>query len=214
MFEKLRRELLDRCDVIDQTRCRRAARHPDHRGFVELGLSQREAAIFLDRLDPQRPVAADARQDNADGAVFLILRKGGKKRVDRAAMLSRGGGHGNSQRVPFQGQRGIWRDHMNLFGGERRLILRVNNMHRGVRPKQFDQHAFVVRVEMLHKHKGHAGVGGHVVEEASKRGKTARGSSDPHHQRRRTSAGGARRIAAHIFQSFVVETLVSHAGNP
>src|SRR5580704_19348307 len=101
MFEELRWELLDRCDVIDETRRRRAARHPDHRGFVEFRLSEREAAMLLDRLDPQRSVAAETRQDNADGAVFLILRKGGKKRVDGAAILPRGGGHGNPQHVAF-----------------------------------------------------------------------------------------------------------------
>jgi hypothetical protein len=31
----------------------------------------------------------------------------------------------------------------------------------------------VIRIEMLHQHKGHAGVGGHVVEEASERSKPA-----------------------------------------
>jgi hypothetical protein len=77
---------------------------------------------------------------------------------------------------------------MNLVGHERRLILRVHDIHRGVRPKQFDQYAFVIGVEMLHQHKGHAGVGGHVVEEASERGKPAGGSSNAYHQRGGTSA--------------------------
>ena len=77
---------------------------------------------------------------------------------------------------------------MNLVSRKRRVILRVHNMHRGVRPKQFDQHAFVIGVEMLHQHKRHAGVGRHVVEEASERGKPAGGCSDAHHQRGGTPA--------------------------
>jgi len=59
-----------------------------------------------------------------------------------------------------------------------------------VRPKQFDQHAFVIGVEMLHQHKSHAGVGRHVVEEASERGKPAGDAPMP-----TTSEGGRLRIA-------------------
>ena len=127
MFEKLRGHVLDRCDVIDQARRRRAARHPAHRGFVELRLSEREAAIFLDRLDPQRPIAADARQDDADRAVLLILRKRSEKRVDGAAIFARRRRHGDPQRIAFQCQRGIRRDDMNLVGRERGPILRLHD---------------------------------------------------------------------------------------
>jgi hypothetical protein len=63
---------------------------------------------------------------------------------------------------------------------------------------------------MLHQHKGHAGVGWHVIEETPERGKPACGSSDPHHQRRRTAAAAVCRL----LRSFFVQTLVSHAGNP
>lgn len=53
MLKKLRRKAFHRGDTIDQSRCRRAARHSRHRGFVEFRLGEREAAIFLDRFDSE-----------------------------------------------------------------------------------------------------------------------------------------------------------------
>jgi hypothetical protein len=62
---------------------------------------------------------------------------------------------------------------MNPVCRERCAILRLHDIHCGMRPKQFDEHALMAGIEMLHQHKGHAGVRGHVVEEASKGGKPA-----------------------------------------
>jgi hypothetical protein len=61
-----------------------------------------------------------------------------------------------------------------------------------MRLKQFDQHALVVGVEMLHQHKGHASVRRHVVKEASKCGKATGGCADTYDQRGRPSPGDTR----------------------
>jgi hypothetical protein len=56
---------------------------------------------------------------------------------------------------------------MNLIGLKRRLVLRLHDLHDGVRPQQLNQQAFVVGIEVLHEDKGHARVGRHVVKEVS-----------------------------------------------
>jgi len=78
---------------------------------------------------------------------------------------------------------------MNMVGGQRHLVPRLQDIHRRVRPKQLNQQALVAGIEMLHQHKSHAGVGGHVVEEASEGCEPARRRADAYDQRGRPSPG-------------------------
>jgi hypothetical protein len=63
---------------------------------------------------------------------------------------------------------------MNHVSRERCPVLSLHDVHCGVSSKQFDEHAPVAGIEMLHQYKGHAGVGWHVVEETSEGGKPPR----------------------------------------
>jgi hypothetical protein len=119
------------------------------------------------------------------------LRQRSEKSVDRTAIFARRHWRRNPQHVAFEGQRCIRRDHMNLIGHKRRLVLRLYDLHGGVWPQQLNQQAFVVGIEVLHEDKDHTGVGRHVVEEVSECGEAARGRPDAHHQRGGTPTGCA-----------------------
>ena len=62
----------------------RAARHPGM-GRRLRGLGEDQPAVLFDRPDPGTAVAAGAREDHADGALFLVFGKRDQEGVDRAA---------------------------------------------------------------------------------------------------------------------------------
>jgi hypothetical protein len=68
--------LFDRHDVIDKAGGNGAVRHPAHRVMIELGLRQRQPAIFLDGAQAERAIAAGAGQYDANGVFPLILGQG------------------------------------------------------------------------------------------------------------------------------------------
>src|SRR5665213_186860 len=89
MFKQLCRQGLDRRHAIDQSGRRSAPRHPAHRRLVKLRLSERVSAIFLDRLDAQGAIAADAAQNDGEGTILLIFSERSEKSIDRSPVLSR-----------------------------------------------------------------------------------------------------------------------------
>ncbi|MEY9153936.1 hypothetical protein ABIG04_002246 [Bradyrhizobium japonicum] len=95
---------------------------------------------------------------------------------------------------------------MNPVGHQHCLILRLHHFHGSVRPQQIYQQAIVVGIEVLNQDKGHAGIGGHMIEETSKRGEPTGRRPNAHYERGRTSsreicfiASNVRWILFHVF---------------
>ena len=51
--------------------------------------------------------------------------------------------------------------------------MRLDDGDRYMRFQELDQHALVIGVEMLNQHKGHAGVGWHIIEKMPERDEAA-----------------------------------------
>ncbi len=77
-----------------------------------------------------------------------------------------------------------------MIRGNADAIARDLNRHRGMRLEKLGQNARMVRREVLHQHKGHAGIDRHIVEKALERREAARRRADA------TTNEGGRRLAS------------------
>ena len=129
------------------------------------------AALALDRPHAQRAVAAGAREHDADGPLALVLGQGAEEEVDRQAQAARRGRFQQVQRAIQKGHVVVGRDDVGAVGLHRHPVLDLEDLHAGVAPDQVGQDALVVRGQVLHQDKGHAGigVGGHAGEEGLER---------------------------------------------
>ena len=73
--------------MIDKTSGCGAVWHAGDRRIVNLGLSQREAAMLLDHSHAQAAIAADAGKDYGDRFLTLVFGKSAEEGVYRPPML-------------------------------------------------------------------------------------------------------------------------------
>jgi hypothetical protein len=154
---------------VDQTRGDGAL---GHAGMARTGvvgrLSERQAAMLLDRLDAERAVAASAGKHNADGTFGLVVRKGGEERVNRGA-LATVGDRANAQPPLRDLEDAIGRRHINMIGADELVVFRDQHRHARVARQNFRQHAFPLGGKVGDDDKGHAGFGRHSLEQILKR---------------------------------------------
>ena len=133
-------------------------------------LRHRHAAFALDRPHALGAVAAGAREHDADGPLALVLGQGAEEKVDRQAMAARRGGFQQLQRAVEKGHVPVGRDDIGAVGLDRHAVLDFEDLHAGITLDQFGEDALVVRGQVLHQDKSHAGigVGGHAGKEGFK----------------------------------------------
>ena len=184
VVQQCRRHVLDREHMIDEAAGRGTLRHAALGVVVELGLAEREAAMLLDGGHAQRPVAAEAGEDDADRILALVLGERGEEGVDRGAAGEHRRRTGEVQHAALDRQDGVRRDDVNLVRADRRPIRRGMHRHRRVAGHDRGQRAFVMRIEMLDQHERHAAVGRHLGEERLEGVEPARRGADAHDQAR------------------------------
>jgi hypothetical protein len=184
--------------VVDQAGGGGAERHSAHRLRIELGLSEGEPAMFFDRAYAEGAVAAAAREDDADSALPLVLGQGGKERVDGAAVLPRRRRRRHAQGATLDRQGGIRRNDEDPVCRHPHSAFGFHDRHGGMLAEQLDEHALVVRIEMLHQHERHAAVRRHVSEERLEGLEAAGGGADADDQRERVRFRAATGISRRL----------------
>jgi hypothetical protein len=86
------------------------------------------------------------------------------------------------QDAPLDGQRRIRWDDVHVVADHSLAIHGLRHGHSSVWGQKPNQHAGMMRVQMLDQNKRHAGVGWHVVQEGSEGSKSARRCADTHDQ--------------------------------
>ena len=168
--DELGRHLGRRQHVVHQAGGDGAARHAVVLGGFGV-LRHDHAALALDRPHAQGAVAAGAGEHDADGPLVLVLGQGAEEEVDRQALAARRGRFQQLQRAVQKGHVAVGRDDVGAVGLDRHPVLDLEDLHAGVALDQVGEDALVVRGQVLHQDKGHAGigVGGHAGKEGLER---------------------------------------------
>ena len=164
--DELGRHLGRRQHIVHQAGGDGAARHAVVFGGFGV-LRHRHAAFALDRPHPLGAVTAGAREHDADGPLALVLGQGAEEEVNRQTMAARRGGFQQLQRAVEKGHVPVRRDDVGAVGLDRHAVRDFEDLHAGIALDQFGEDALVVRGQVLHQDKGHAGigVGGHAGKE-------------------------------------------------
>jgi hypothetical protein len=139
-------------------------------------LRHSEAAALLDRLDPERAVAAPARQHDADGALPSRVGERAQEHVDRSVPLIRAA----RQEELFA----LNRHHMvsgtdvNMVGLDDRRVSGDPHRHRGMPAQNLRQGAFMAARHVRDEDECHARVGRHSSEQSLQRFHAAGGGTD------------------------------------
>ena len=134
------------------------------------GLHHGHAAFAFDGLQSLGSVAAGARKNDADGAFALVLSQGPEEEIDGQAETARGGGCHQLKGAVQKGHVTARRDNIGAVWLDFHPVDHFKNLHSRVAPDQVGKEAFMVRGQMLDKHKGHVriDIGGHAGEERFK----------------------------------------------
>jgi hypothetical protein len=177
------RHLLGRQHVVHHARADRAAEHGVVPGRFGR-LRHHHPAVLLDRAQAERAVAARARQQDADGAVALVLRQRVEQAVDRHPQARRRG-RLHAQHAALDRQHRVRRDHVHVVRLHRGLVAHLLDVHARRLAEQLRHQRGVVRVEVLHHHERHAAVGRHRGEELLEGLEPAGRGAHPDYGRRR-----------------------------
>ena len=131
-------------------------------------LGHGHAAFALDGPHALGAIAARAREDDADSPLALVLGKGAEEKVDGQTLPPGSGGLQQLQGAVMEGHVAPWRDDVGTVGFDHHPVLDFEDLHPGVALDEVGKDAFVVRGQVLHQDKSHAGVG--VGRHAGKKG--------------------------------------------
>ena len=169
-------------DVVDQAGGDGAAGHA-----VELGggrvLGHDHAALALDGADALGPVAAGAREDDADGALVLVLGQGAEEEVDGQTLSPGRRGLEELEGTVQEGHVAARGDDVRAPGLHRHPVLDLEDGHAGVAADELREEALVVRSQVLHQDEGHrrGDVGRDGGEEGLEGRETPGGGANAHH---------------------------------
>ncbi len=175
---------------IDGARGDRALRHAVIVGFADV-LRDNEAAVRLDRLEPNGAVGAGPRQDHADRTRAPFARQRIQKEIERqahAVTLSRS--RQPQRRLVVHRQIGAGRNDIDALALDRHAVGRLHDRHRRVAGQQVDHHAVVARIEVLDDDEGHAVIGRQRVEQLPARIEAAGRGADRDDRKIGAAAGG------------------------
>ena len=177
---QLRRHFGRREFVVDQSRCDGAARHAVEFGGLR-SLHDDHAVLFLDGAHAEGSVAARSREDDADGALPLVLGERTEKIVDGQTLPPRGRDFEQLQRTVEQGHVMAGRDDVGTVRPDDHAVRHLVHRHARVALDELGEDAFVVRGEVLDDDKGHTriAVRGHARKEGFERSQSAGRGTDP-----------------------------------
>ena len=206
--DQLGRHFRRRHHIIDQACGNGAVRHAVEFGGFRI-LRHDHAVFALDGAHAERAVGAGAGQNDADGALALVLGEGAEEKIDGQALSARGRGFEELQRSIEQRHVVAGRDDVGAIRLHHHAVGHFMHRHARAPLDDFAEDAFVVRSEVLDEDESHARipVGGQAREKGLEGSKTSGRSSNPHHgEAWDRSAGGllgsrlAPRFAAAVLQ--------------
>ena len=157
------RDVLRRENEIHAARRHRAARH--RVVFGRIILRERDPALGLDGLQPQRAVGGRAGKNHADGPLALVLRQRFEKEIDRAMRRARLRARLKLQHALRDAQVRVGRNDIDVIGLDPQIVRDLaHRQRRGARQK-LRERAFMLRIEMLHQHEPHARIERQMLEQ-------------------------------------------------
>ena len=88
-------------------------------------MDHHQSPFRLDRLEPERPVAAGAREDDADGPFLPVLGQAPQEAVDGPRYAGTGHRRPETQNALLDRQGRIWRDDVDVLGLDECPIVRL-----------------------------------------------------------------------------------------
>ena len=141
-------------DEIDRARGHGAPRHP-----VELrrlwGLRERDAALSLDRPQPECAVGRASRENHADRPAPHVFGERAQKVIDRHVRPPILGPRRQVQDPVGDGHADVRRHDVHTAGLDAHAVRRLDDRHPGRSGQDLGQDARVLRVEVLDQHEAH-----------------------------------------------------------
>ena len=128
-------------------------------------LHQAQPAGLRQRPQAQRAVRAGAREHDARRLRALVSRQRGQEAVDRQAQAAPLQRRHQRQRAAGDAHVAVGRDHVEVVGLHRHLVLHLDHGHGRAALQDLGQHARVAGVQVLDQHEGQAAVDRHQAEE-------------------------------------------------
>ena len=132
----------------------------------------------LHRSEPGSAIAADPGENDRNGLLTPILGQRDEKTVYRTSVLACGRGRLHLQQALRDGQRRIRWDDIHMVADHFLAIHGLRHGHSSVWGQKLNQHAGMMRVQMLDQNECLTGVGRHVAQEGSEGGKPTRRCAD------------------------------------
>jgi hypothetical protein len=121
-------------------------------------LDHDHATLSLDRPHPLGAVAAGPGKDDADGAFVPILRQAAKEKINRETLPARRSGLQQLEPAVEQRHVTVGRNNIGAIGLDGHPVFNLAHLHARIPPDKVGEHALVIRRQMLHQDKGHAGI--------------------------------------------------------
>jgi hypothetical protein len=144
--------------------------------MIKRSLAHRQPPAFLDGRNAGRAIAAITGKDDPNRIRALIVSKRNKKQIHHHAPRFHRRGSCQAQVAVVDGENGARRDNRDGIGHRDHPTTREIDGHGCVAGEDFGQRTFMVRIKMLHEHKGHAAIGRHrgkkglICNQATRRG--------------------------------------------
>ena len=168
-----------------------AGRHGAARHRVVFGriiLREGDSALGLDRLQAQRAVGGGAREHHTDGQFALIGGERFEEGIDGSMRHMNLLARFEFQNAPHDAQARGARNDVDAIGLDRLIVDDLGHGERSGARKNLRQRAFMLRVEVLHEHEAHAGVGRESFEQLRERFQSAGRGADADYGERRSRA--------------------------
>ena len=175
---QLPRDAFRRQHKVHTSRRHRVARHGII--FGRPILRKRDAPLRFDRLQPQRPIRSRARENHPDRPLLLLLGQRLQERVNRTLRPGRLLARLQPQLPPLQRSAACGGMTYTWLGWTGTLsVTSRTGIARGA-GQNLRQCALMVRVQMLHQHKGHARIHRQMLQQLRKGLQPARRRANAH----------------------------------
>ena len=148
-------------DVVGATCVDNASRHAVvlRRTFI---LGERHTTLGLNFRHSQGTVAAQARENNADRAIPLLLGERSHEEIYGHRRSTRLNSFLELQRMIRDGHRCVGRDHIYVVRFEAHALRHLHDRHRGLLSEHGAQKTFMLRIQVLNQHESHSCIGGKI----------------------------------------------------
>jgi hypothetical protein len=184
VFDQLAGHVLDRDLQIDRARGDHAGGHVGIAGRGAIcQLRDRQPALFLDRLDPERAVMTGAGQDHGDRILGAILGQRREKDVDRVELAPTGRTRVQARPAAPQCRYRGRHENIDVVRLDRAAVAHRGDRQRGRAAQDLRKRAFVALAEMGDDDKCHPRVRRHRPEKGLQRFDASGGGANAHHEK-------------------------------